>query len=57
MHERLAQWDFVIAAYAIGVIGTCLMVGWTLVAMRRAEMRRDLVRGSARANSGGTPEA
>ena len=50
MHERLDQWDFVVAALAIGVIGTLAMVGWSLWAMARAERRRDAVRGN-----GGTP--
>ena len=27
MHERLNQWDFVMAALAIGVIGTVVLVG------------------------------
>ena len=41
MREVLDQWQFVIAAYAIGVIGTALLVGWSWLAMRRAERRRD----------------
>ncbi|MDF8334857.1 hypothetical protein [Novosphingobium cyanobacteriorum] len=45
MHERLNQWDFVMAALAIGVIGTVVLVGWSLWAMVRAERRRDKVRG------------
>lgn len=45
MHEKLNQWDFVMAALAIGVIGTLVLVGWTLFAMRRAEARRDKARG------------
>jgi hypothetical protein len=45
MHERLDQWDYVAAALAIGVIGTLLLVGWTLWAMVRAERRRDRARG------------
>jgi len=44
MHERLDQWAFVWAALAIGVIGTLVMVGWSLLAMVRAERRRDDVR-------------
>jgi hypothetical protein len=44
MHERLDQWAFVWAALAIGVIGTLVMVGWSLLAMMRAERRRDDVR-------------
>lgn len=45
MREALDQWDFVIAAYAIGVLGTLGLVGWSYLAMRRAEARRDKVRG------------
>lgn len=45
MREGLEQWDYVMAALAIGVIGTLVLVGWTLVAMIRAERRRDKVRG------------
>ena len=44
MHERLNQWEFVWAALAIGVIGTLVMVVWSLWAMIRAERRRDVVR-------------
>ena len=44
MHERVDQWGFVWAALAIGVAGTLLMVGWSLIAMIRAERRRDAVR-------------
>jgi hypothetical protein len=44
MHERLDQWEFVWAALAIVVTGTLVMVGWSLIAMIRAERRRDAVR-------------
>ena len=44
MHEKLDQWQFVMAALAIGVIGTLVLVGWTLLTMRRAEARRDKAR-------------
>jgi len=45
MREGLAQWDFVIAAYAIGLAGTLAMAGWAWAAMRRAERRRDEAKG------------
>ncbi len=45
MRENLDQWDFVVLAYAVGVIGTLLLVGWVWTAMRRAERRRDETRG------------
>lgn len=41
MREVLNEWNFVIAAYAIGIGGTLLMVGWSWLSMRRAERRRD----------------
>ncbi|MBB3988800.1 hypothetical protein [Croceicoccus naphthovorans] len=44
MSEGLNHWPFVIAAYAIGVIGTLGMVAWSWIAMRREEARRDKVR-------------
>jgi hypothetical protein len=45
MREGLAQWDYVAAAYAVGVLGTVLLVVWALRAMRLAERRRDEARG------------
>jgi len=44
MREALDQWDFVIAAYAVGLVGTIAMIVWSWLAMRRAEKRRDEVR-------------
>jgi len=41
MRETLDPWTFVIAAYAIGVIGTLVLLGWAWLTMRRAERRRD----------------
>ena len=40
-YEALDQWPFVYAAYAIGVVGTAALIGWSWLAMRRAERRRD----------------
>ncbi len=40
MREALNQWNFVIAAYAIGVVGTAAMALSSWLAMRRAEARR-----------------
>lgn len=45
MRENLAQWDYVIAAYAVMIIGTLALLGWSLRAMRRAEARKDKARG------------
>lgn len=40
-HEALNQWQFVYAAYALGVGGTLALAGWAWLTMRRAERRRD----------------
>ena len=45
MREALDQWDFVIAAYAIGVGATLALVVWSWLAMKRAEKRREEARG------------
>ena len=44
MREALDQWDFVVAAYAMGVVGTLAMIAWAWIDMRRAERRRDEAR-------------
>ncbi len=44
MREALDPWSFVVAAYAIGVGGTLAMIGWSWLAMRAAEARRDRIR-------------
>lgn len=44
MREALDQWNFVMAAYVVGVVGTLAMVGWSWLAMKRAEKRRDAAR-------------
>lgn len=41
MREALDQWNFVIAAYLVGVAGTLAMVAWSWLAMKRAEARRE----------------
>ena len=40
-YEALDHWQFVTAAYVIGVGGTLALVGWSWLAMHRAERRRD----------------
>ncbi len=45
MYEGLNHWTFVTASYAITVAGTALLVLSSLLAMRRAEERRDQARG------------
>ena len=44
IRENLNQWDFVIGAYVIGVVGTLILVGWAWQTMRKAEKRRDEVK-------------
>jgi hypothetical protein len=44
MREALDPWNFVVAAYAIGVGGTLVMVAWSWLAMQRAEARRNKAR-------------
>jgi hypothetical protein len=34
---RIDPWPFIIAAYAIGLLGTLAMTFWSLRAMRKAE--------------------
>lgn len=41
MYEGLNHWTFVIASYAIGVLATGTLIGWSWLAMRRAEARRE----------------
>jgi hypothetical protein len=41
VREALDQWNYVIAAYALTVAGTLLLVGWSWLAMRAAERRRE----------------
>jgi len=39
------HWAFIIAAYAITIVGTGGISIWSLVAMRRAEARADAITG------------
>ena len=41
MREMLDPWPFVWAAYVLGIVGTLALVGWSWLAMRRAERRRE----------------
>ncbi|MFN3510772.1 heme exporter protein CcmD [Tsuneonella troitsensis] len=41
MRESLDHWPFVIAAYALGIGATLILLGWSWLAMRRAERNRD----------------
>ena len=40
------HWTFVIAAYAIALLGTVLLTAWSYAAMRRAERDVDALRKS-----------
>ena len=44
MREQLNQWDFVIMAYAVGIVALAGLTVWAWRAMRRAEARRDATR-------------
>ena len=41
MREALDQWNFVIAAYAVAIVGTLVLVAWSWLSMKAAERRRD----------------
>ena len=40
MREALDPWTFVVAAHVVALGGTLAMVGWSWLAMKRAEARR-----------------
>ncbi|MGE3691935.1 MAG: hypothetical protein AB7F98_11205 [Novosphingobium sp.] len=42
--EALNQWNFVAAAYVVGIGATLALAVWSWLAMRRAERRRDKAR-------------
>ena len=44
VREALNQWNFVIAAYVVGVGGTVIMIAWSWLSMKRAETKRDEVK-------------
>ena len=44
MREALDPWPFVAAAYALSVGATLALVGWSWLAMIRAEKRREAAR-------------
>jgi len=41
MSMALNAWPFVIAAYAVTIVGTLALVIWSVAALRRAEARAD----------------
>lgn len=44
MREALDHWDFVTAAYALGIAGTLGLVAWSWIGMIRAERKREEAR-------------
>ena len=40
----MTQWAFVIAAYAVTLGGTAALLGWSYLAMRRAEAAAERLR-------------
>lgn len=44
MREELAQWDFVVLAFGVGIVALAALTIWAWRAMRRAEARRDATR-------------
>jgi hypothetical protein len=46
MREVLDQWDFVLAAYALGIGGTLVTLVWSWLEMTRAEAKREAGRKS-----------
>jgi hypothetical protein len=41
MRETLDPWTFVVVSYALAISVTTVMIGWSWLAMRAAEARRD----------------
>lgn len=44
MREQLDQWDFVLLAYAVGLVALAGLTLWAWWAMRQAEARRDAIK-------------
>lgn len=44
MFENLNHWGFVLTSYGITVIGTAALIASSLLAMNRAEARKDRTR-------------
>jgi hypothetical protein len=41
----MSHWPFIVGAYAVTLIGTLGLVGWSFAAMRRAERAVDSLKG------------
>ncbi len=44
MRENLDQWEYVIAAYVVTFVAVGVLLGWSLLSMKRAERQRDEAR-------------
>lgn len=44
IRESIDQWPYVLAAYAVAALATLALVGWSWIAMCRAEKRREEAR-------------
>ncbi len=40
----MSHWPFIAAAYAIALLATAILVGWSFAAMRRAEAAADALK-------------
>jgi len=41
MREALDQWTFVVAAYAVTIVATLALVGWSWLSLKAAERKCD----------------
>jgi Heme exporter protein D (CcmD) len=41
----MSHWPFIAGAYAVALVGTAGLAGWSLAAMRRAERAVDALKG------------
>ena len=41
----MTHWPFIAAAYAVALIGTLGLAGWSFAAMRKAEREADALKG------------
>jgi len=48
MREALDQWDYVIAAYAVGLLALAWLLAWSWRSMKSAERRREQTRREGR---------
>ena len=41
----MSHWPFIVGAYAVALVGTLVLTGWSFAAMRRAESAADALKG------------